>query len=189
MLYKPEHYTFTETLRDGTGVTLRAARTDDGPKIRRAIRNLDRQTIYTRFFGYKADVTDAELARITDADFEHSVALLVTIGSGDDEIIIGGASYSVIEGGAQLRSAELAFTVEEDFQNRGVAGLLMRHIIAIARAKHLAQLEADVLAFNRPMLAVFRRSGLPIVERRDADLVHVELSLDATVATEANSTS
>ena len=51
-------------------VILRAARGDDGPKIRRAFHDLDRDTVYTRFFGYKADVTDAELARITGADLE-----------------------------------------------------------------------------------------------------------------------
>jgi GNAT superfamily N-acetyltransferase len=38
------------------------------------------------------------------------------------------------------RSAELAFTVEEDFQSRGIGSLLMRHIIAIARVKGLDRL-------------------------------------------------
>ena len=43
--------------------------------------------------GYKADVSDAELGQITGADFERAVALLVTIGAGEDEVVIGGASY------------------------------------------------------------------------------------------------
>jgi len=69
-------YVFAETLRDGTAVTVRAAGANDGPKIRRAFLNLERDTVYTRFFGYKADVSDAELGRITGADFERAVALL-----------------------------------------------------------------------------------------------------------------
>ena len=88
-------YVFAETLRDGTAVTVRAAGARDGPKIRRAFLNLERDTVYTRFFGYKADVSDAELGRITGADFERAVALLVTIGEGEDEVVIGGASYFV----------------------------------------------------------------------------------------------
>ena len=87
-------YVFAETLRDGTAVTVRAAGANDGPKIRRAFLNLERDTVYTRFFGYKADVSDAELDRITGADFERAVALLVTIGAGEDEVVIGGASIS-----------------------------------------------------------------------------------------------
>jgi len=70
-------YVFAETLTDDTAVTVRAAGANDGPKIRRAFLNLERDTVYTRFFGYKADVSDAELGRITGADFERAVALLV----------------------------------------------------------------------------------------------------------------
>ena len=170
-------YVFAETLRDGTAVTVRAAGANDGPKIRRAFLNLERDTVYTRFFGYKADVSDAELGRITGADFERAVALLVTIGAGKDEVVIGGASYFVGGPAATGRSAELAFTVEEDFQRRGIGSLLMRHIIAIARVKGLDRLEADVLSRNRPMLNVFRRCGLPMAVRHEGDVIHVILSL------------
>jgi RimJ/RimL family protein N-acetyltransferase len=170
-------YVFAETLKDGTAVTVRAARADDGPKIRRAFYNLERDTVYTRFFSYKADVSDAELARITGADFERTVALLVTVGTGQDEVVVGGASYVVVDPGDARRSAELAFIVEEDFQGRGIAGLLMQHLIAIARAKGLDRLEADVLARNLPMLNVFRRSGLHMATRHEGDVMHVILSL------------
>ena len=51
--------------RDGTAVTVRAAGARDGPKIRRAFLNLERDTVYTQVCGYKADVSDAELGRIT----------------------------------------------------------------------------------------------------------------------------
>jgi GNAT superfamily N-acetyltransferase len=178
MMQNPRCYVFSETLRDGTVVTVRAARVDDGPKIRRAFQNLDRDTVYTRFFGYKADVNDADLVRITGANFETTVALLVTTGAGADEVVVGGASY-VVEGSATTegRSGEVAFLVEEDFQGRGIASLLMQHIIAIARADGLDRLEADVLSRNLPMLNVFRRCGLPMKVQREGDVVHAILSL------------
>ena len=128
-MQNPGSYVFAETLRDGTAVTVRAARADDGPKVRRAFQNLERDTVYTRFFGYKADVSDVDLARITEADFETRVALLVTIGAGEDEVVVGGASYVVGDACSTGRSAEVAFLVEEDFQGRGMASLLIRHII------------------------------------------------------------
>jgi len=55
----------------------------------------------------------------------------------------------------------------------------MRHIIAIARVKGLDRLEADVLSRNRPMLNVFRRSGLPMAVQHEGDVIHVILSLRA----------
>jgi GNAT superfamily N-acetyltransferase len=172
-----ESYKFSEVLRNGRMVTLRAARANDGPKIRRAFGNLDPDTIYTRFFGYKSDVSDAELMRITEADFDRNVALVVTIGSGDDEVIIGGASYFTIEADRPVRVAEVAFTVEEDYQGLGIASLLMKHIAHIARQRNLTHLKADVLARNLPMLRVFKDSGLPMTTQREGDLVHVMLSL------------
>jgi len=170
-------YVFAATLRDGTVVTVRAARADDGPKIRRAFQNLDRDTVYTRFFGYKADVSDADLARITAADFKRTVALLVT-GARKDDVVVGGASYVVVgPATTAVRSGEVAFLAEEDFQGRGIASSLMRHIIAIARTNGLDRLEADVLSHNLPMLNVFRRCGLPMAVRREGHVVHATLSL------------
>jgi RimJ/RimL family protein N-acetyltransferase len=171
------NYHVEETLKDGTAVTVRAVRPDDGDRIHTAFKGLERETVYTRFFGYKNDVTEAELARITGVNFERDVALLVTIGHGEAEIVIGGVSYFATDADPNVRSAELAFTVEEDYQGLGIAGSLMRHIVRIARQQGLDRLEADVLARNLPMLGVFRRCGLPMSLRHEEDSIHVTLIL------------
>jgi hypothetical protein len=46
----------------------------------------------------------------------------------------------------------------------------------------LSAFEADMLAYNAPMLAVFQRSGLPICRRRERDVIHVTLSLPSSRA-------
>jgi GNAT superfamily N-acetyltransferase len=172
-----EGYILTETLSNRLSVRVRAAHADDCLKIRRAFGKLDPDTVYTRFFGYRTDVSDAELARITGADFDHDFALLVTIGSGDQEEAIGGASCFTIGSSAAGHQAEIAFTVEEDYQRLSIAKLLLRHVVQNAREKNLAALEADVLARNLAMLAVFEHSGLPMTTQRDGEVVHVTLSL------------
>jgi GNAT superfamily N-acetyltransferase len=172
-----EHYASQERLKDGTQVIVRGVRSDDGPKIRRAFKELDRETVYSRFFGYKADIDHEELQRFTGVDFERDVALLVTIGSGEQEIVVGGASYFGTEAKHRPHSAEMAFTVEEDYQGLGVGTCLMRHLIEIARTKGVTHLEADVLAHNLPMLKVFRRSGLPVTVRQEGDVKHVVLQV------------
>ncbi|MBV8092682.1 MAG: GNAT family N-acetyltransferase [Acetobacteraceae bacterium] len=173
-----ERYRFKERLKNGLEVTIRAAKSDDGEKIRRAFKGLDRETVYRRFFRYKADVTDQELRRITEANFKDDVALLATVGSGEEEVVIGGASYFIVDPGPGARSAEMAFTVEEAYQGLGLGTCLMRHLIGIARERGLTRLEADVLAGNLPMLSVFRRSGLPLTTRPEGDVVHLLLKLE-----------
>ena len=54
---------------------------------------------------------------------------------------------------------------------------MLKHLAAIARARGIAAFDADVLAENAPMLAVFARSGLSMRKRREGGTVHVTLSL------------
>ncbi len=139
------NFATTEQLKDGTSVTVRAVRPDDKGRIMAAFRELEAETIYTRYFQYKSELTNEELQRATEVDFENAVALVVTVVQGERETIIGGARYVVYEAGT-TRSAEIAFTVEEDYQGQGIASSLLRHLIQIARAKGLARLEAEVIS-------------------------------------------
>ena len=164
-----------ETLRDGTRVMIRAARPDDRERIARAFNGLERDSVYTRFFTYKDALTSTEVARLDAMDFVRHVMLLATVRTEDDETVVGSAQYVALE----PHSAEVAFTVEEDFRGRGIAGRLLRHLIAIARGSGFDRFEADVLPGNASMLAVFARSGLPMTRRREGGVVHVALALRA----------
>jgi RimJ/RimL family protein N-acetyltransferase len=173
------NYTASEILRDGTPVTVRAIRRDDSNRILTAFDRLDRESVYTRFFTYKKGLADAELRNLTDVNFDHVIALVVMTRTGDDETLIGGGRYcsEVTLHGAQ--SAELAFITGNEYRGRGIASLVLRHLISIGRNQGLLRFEADVLAQNQAMLAVFRGSGLAMKERREGNVVHVTLSLGA----------
>ncbi len=180
MLGNLRRYSCLERLADGQKITVRAARPDDGPRIRRAFSHLDSRTRYMRFLSQKDKLTDKEIARLTGADFENSIVLLATIGEGPEEEVIGGVSCFVLNPRAAQRSAEMGFTVDQDFQSRGVGAALMRHVARIALAKGLCSLQAEVLCNNASMLGVFRRSGLPMTTRPDGNVLHVTLSLAET---------
>ena len=122
--------------------------------------NLEPDTIYTRYFRYKNQLTDDELKWATELDFENDVALVVTILEGDREIVIGGARYSVLKSDLDTpKRAEIAFTVEEDYQGQGIASRLLKHMACIAREKGVSFFEAEVLSQNKPMIVVFERGG------------------------------
>ncbi len=164
-----------ETLRNGLAVTIRELRTDDREKIAKAIRELDRESVYTRLFSYRNELTEAGLDRIMRVDPAGDLALVVTTGEGPDEVIIASGRYMLVDVGK--RTAEVAFVVEEDYQGLGIAGRLLRHLADIARERGVAALEADVLGENKSMLSVFARSGLPMQQRREGGTVHVMLAL------------
>lgn len=171
-----------ETLRNGLGVTIRSLRADDRERIAKAIEGLDRESIYTRLFSYRRGLTEAGLNRVMAVDQEDEVALVVTIGNGADETVIGSGRYIATPGQQAPRTAEVAFVVEEDYHGHGIAGRLLAHLADIARARGIAAFEADVLAENPAMLKVFARSGLPMQQRREGGVVHLTLALNETRA-------
>jgi RimJ/RimL family protein N-acetyltransferase len=175
-----QNYRVEDELKNGTAVTIRAIRPDDKDRIVEAFKNLESESIYTRFFGHRGELTDAELKIVTEVDFENTVALVVTIpAGGGEETIIGAGRYVQYDPPNTERSAEIAFTVEEDFHGQGIAGRILKHLIHIAQKKGVAQFEADVLAENRAMLAVFARTGLPMKKSMEEGAVHGRLSLAA----------
>lgn len=171
------NYNETVTLKDGITVTIRAIRPDDKGRILGAFRNLEPESIYSRFFYRKKTLTDAELKAFTEVDFENEVALVVTTSEGGRETIIGVGRFAHLDTAADRQSAEVAFTVEEDFHGQGIAGCLLERLASLALEKGISQFEAEILAENLAMLAVFARSGLPMTQSMSGGVVHLVLSL------------
>lgn len=164
-------------LRDGTPVTIRVMRPDDRERIVAAFSKLESDTIYTRFFSFRREIPASALDRIAAIDFDNLAGLVATLGAGANETVIGSATYVGIPAPDGAKTAEVAFTIEEDYQRQGLAGKLMAALTELARRHGIARFQAEVLAHNAPMLAVFQRCGLPMRRRSEGGVVHVELEL------------
>lgn len=175
------HYMAAERLRNGLAVTVRAVRPDDKARLQAAFLKLDPASVYTRLFAHKAVLTDDDLRRLTEIDFDSEVALVVTLGRGKRETVIGSGRYFVFPHGSCLQ-AEIAFLVEEDYQGQGMAGLILHHLTVIARDQGIRGFEADVLPSNKAMQHVFARCGLPVKKSSDGELVHFVLDLTEPAA-------
>ena len=161
-------------VRGADKIPIRAIRPDDRARLLAAFHALDRRSIYQRFFFSKRELSDTDLRQLTDCDGVHVVVLVATDGAGEQEAIVGLGQYA--RHGA---TAQIAFAVREEYQGRGISTRLLRRLVRIARAQGVSHFEADVLADNHPMLAVFRHSGL-LIEASEADgVVHLTLALDA----------
>jgi len=171
----PRTYSRRETLKDGTAVTVRSIRPADNNSLLEAFKGMDQESVYRRFFSPKKELSPAELEQLTDVDFSTVVALVVTRQSPNGELLIGGGRYVVEARGAT--GAEIAFMTSGEYRGLGIASLILKHLRHIALDAGVQRFEAEVLAENRPMLAVFRQSGLPMDLKRDGGVVHITLSL------------
>ena len=183
MIVDPRRYSSEELLRDGGSIHIRALCPDDKRRLYAHFQQLSARSIHFRFLGAKKLLTDDELARFTELDFESRVALVATLGRGEEEKIIGVGRYDVLatEPGAR-RSAEVAFAVLDEHQGRGIGTVLLEHLLGIAREQGIREFEADVMSDNQAMLGVFRSSGLLVRKTLDSGVVHLSFPTEETDA-------
>jgi GNAT superfamily N-acetyltransferase len=166
-------YSVVELLRDGRKVEIRALKPGDRNGLMAAIARTSAESLYRRFFAAKRYFSESEETYFLDIDFRTHVALVAIVQEEGQPVIVGGGRYVVAEPG----SAEVAFAIIDEYQGQGIGGALLRHIVALAREAGLEELVAEVLPQNRPMLEVFRKSGLETDTKRDGDVVRVTLRL------------
>jgi len=159
--FDPRNYAIDDRSRDGTYVHVRAIRPDDRERLHANFRRLSAETVRQRFLGVKCDLTDDDLDTYTRIDPGRHVGLVATVWDEGEERIVGVGRYFVDEGEGPTR-AEVAFTVDDAFQDRGIGTLLFDHLVEVARRSGVDEVYADTFADNERMLGIFERSGLPI---------------------------
>ena len=132
-----------------------------------------RDSIYRRYFSPKPELSDRDLDHFTHIDMTDRVALAVE-SHGE---FIAWSSYERWPGRSE---AEAAFMVDDDHQGEGIATLMLEHLAAIARSNGIDRFTAEVLADNRPMLAVFAKAGWPLQRRFDSGVVDLDWELATT---------
>jgi RimJ/RimL family protein N-acetyltransferase len=170
-VFDPGTFHATETLSDGRKVEIRAQRPEDRQGLRTAIGRKSPQSSYHRFFAVKREFSEKEAHFFLDIDFVNHVALVAEATEDGRPAIVGGCRYIVI---APAR-AEVAFSVIDAYQGKGLGTALMRHLAAIGREAGIEEFVAEVLSDNAPMLKVFERSGLALTTRREGTVVHVSM--------------
>ena len=155
-------------LADGSTVEIRHACPEDANAVREMHANLSADNAYFRFFSLSPQAPEREAQRVCRPPAPDHVALLALL-SGQ---LVGVASY---EPTSVPGRAEIAFAVSDAMHGRGVATLLLEHLVSLARQRNLTAFEAETLPDNYAMQHVFADAGLPL-ERHFVD-GSIELTL------------
>jgi acyl-CoA synthetase (NDP forming)/GNAT superfamily N-acetyltransferase len=160
-----ENGTVYALLADGSTVAIRPAGAEDFGALKAMHEAMSPDNSYLRFFNLSKQAAEREAHRICTgpaAGKPGEVALLALAG----REVVGVASYSVLRG--RQDQAEVAFAVADHMHHRGIATLLLEHLVSYAVSHQVRTFTAETLTENRGMLEVFSRAGLP-VRRRYAD--------------------
>src|SRR5688500_16993203 len=133
---RPAYSCDMETLRDGSRVTIRPITKTDLELERRFIEELSPESRRSRFLYSIGTPSEALLKKLTDLDEQREAALIAVIDDGLHQREVGVARFSRTPDGR----AEVAVTVSDDWQRRGLGTLLMKRLIELARLRGIRAL-------------------------------------------------
>lgn len=170
----PSHWEADVVLRDGVPAHLRPITPQDAPALQAFHVGQSERSRYLRFFQDKERLTEEDLERFTVVDHHDHVALVAVAPGEDGDRILAVGRFERTEGD----EAEVAFTVADAHQGRGLGSVLLEHLAAAAREVGVRRFTAEVLPQNGAMLKVFRDAGYEQHQAFDDGVVVVRLDLD-----------
>ncbi|HEU5278026.1 MAG TPA: GNAT family N-acetyltransferase [Gaiellaceae bacterium] len=156
-------------LRDGSTMRLRPPSREDAHLLLAFFRDLSDRSLYLRFHGHPA-VDERLVAPVLDPDWAERGAL---VGMSEDRIVAV-ANYVRLR---DVRSAEVAFAVADDFQGRGIATRLLERLAAVAAGVGIEEFVAEVMLDNAAMLRVFADAGFETTRETVLGTAEVHLAL------------
>lgn len=128
----PDYPRWTETLHDKTRVVIRPVTRQDSTAEREFIEALSPQSRRFRFLGQIRHPSSELIRQFTDIDYNHEVAFAAVVPDDAREKFLGVSRYSTNSDGT---SCECAITVLDEWHNKGLGSMLMKHLIEVARAR------------------------------------------------------
>jgi RimJ/RimL family protein N-acetyltransferase len=140
-------------LRDGSTVLIRQVHSADAPLLADGFARLSARSRQLRFLTPKKDLSPAELRYFTDLDHHDHEALGALDHAGGRGV--GIARY--VRDADDPHSAEIAVTIADDWQGRGLGTELLAQLSDRARSEGIRRFTALVAADNAAMTALLRR--------------------------------
>jgi len=159
-------------LRDGSTLRLRAPLAEDADQMLEFLAGLSERSRYLRFHGFPA-LGPKLVAPFLDPDWDERGAL---IGCHEGRMV-------ALANFVRLRdrsAAEVAFTVADDFQGRGVGTRLLERLAELAGEAGIHEFVAEVLPENQNMMVVFRDAGFELTRELEGGSFEVRFPIAPT---------
>lgn len=170
----PKEWETHAKLLDGTTVFIRPLKPEDAALYPDFVANLTADDIRLRFFAPLRELDPRFVDRLVHVDLDRAIAFAAL-----DE------STGRLLGVVRLhfedhKRGEYAVIVRSHLKGHGLGWVLMKHMIAYARAEGLEEIFGEVLSENRTMLMMCEELGFHIADGPDAPGIKVvTLRLDA----------
>ncbi|HPM22891.1 MAG TPA: GNAT family N-acetyltransferase [Phycisphaerae bacterium] len=175
----PAQYEETYTTRTGEKIFVRPIRPDDEPMMREMFYNFSEQTKYLRYHAALKSMPHNKMQVFCTIDYDTEMAIVGLYGQPGAEEVVGVARYMT---DPERLVAEVAFTVQDNWQRKGLGTYFFERLLHIARERGIRTFHAYVLVENSGMLKIFHRSGLVVETQTEGDVVRVTMNIPKEAA-------
>ena len=158
-------------VHDLDSVLIRPIRPTDAAGLREGFERLGVRSRRLRFLGWKASLTDAEVAYFTEVDHDKHEALVAV----DTEAHSGIGVARFIRDPLGPEVADVAVTVVDEWQGHGVGSELLRRLTEVAGCKGVQRFTALVSADNLAMRRMLTHLNDVELVGRDAGTLSYEI--------------
>ena len=169
----PEDLEAHRTTKTGLHLFFRPVKISDEPLLKDFFYSLSDRSMNRRFLSIRNDMPHERLQDFVVIDYSREVVILGIIGSAENEVIVGVGQYGIDE---KSHTAEVAFAVRDDQQNKGIGQEMLSYLTFLARKEGLLGFTAEVLIDNQPMLHVFEKGGFDIKKKSDAGVYDLKMA-------------
>ena len=162
--------------KDGVAVRFRPIRPSDEEEMRRLFYRFSDEAVYYRYFSSLRAMPHTQMQTYVNVDWNQVMSIVGLTGSPGYGTIVAEARYLVDPDSGW---AEVAFIVDEPYQNLGISSYLFRLLLELAMKGGLKGFWADLLGSNFSMLKVFKKCGLPVQMKMEAGVYHVRIGFDS----------
>ena len=163
------------TLRDGSRVRIRQGQRSDRELLLRGFERLSPESRYRRFLVPVAELSDEMVRYLTEIDHhDHEAMIAIDEQTGEG---IGVARY--VRNQDRPEVAELAVTVIDDWQAKGLGTLLVEVLSGRAREEGITAFSALMLARNQEMIDLLKRLDHVRIVDQEVGTVEIEMPIPA----------
>jgi acyl-CoA hydrolase/RimJ/RimL family protein N-acetyltransferase len=170
----PKQYERYETLHDGTEIFFRPVKPTDETAISEMLYSLSADSVRKRYMSHTVAFPHKDVQQLANVDYQNNIAVVGVVPSvtGDEIVAIGQYFLEPKHG-----QAEVAFIVQDEWQQKGMGTLLLKYLSEIANKRDVKSFSAKVLPQNKAMLAVFHNSGYNVKTEFDGEVYSITYDL------------
>jgi len=156
-------------------VTIRPAKPVDERRIQEHFYNQEKSDIISRFFHEKTSFVRKEAEGMSQIDYIKDLTIVAIIGESGFRRVIAIGEYLLDE---TKNVAEVAFSVNREYQGKGIGRILMRKLSEAARENGISGLTAYTSPQNQVMIRLFKSLPYKTATIFDGDVLSLSCRFD-----------